>query len=64
MADISRGAQLKESNLGQERWKFSNTPLTLVVNDASETVVAAVKRTTYCIHSIQYIYIIYIFQRI
>ena len=59
MVDISRGAQLKESNLGQERWKFSNTPLTLVVNDASETVVAAVKRTTYCIHYI-YLYYLYI----
>lgn len=39
MADISRGAQLKESNLGQERWKFSNTPLTLVVNDARRAAV-------------------------
>lgn len=59
MVDISRGAQLKESNLRQERWKFSNTPLTLVVNDASETIVAAVKRTTYCIHFI-FLYYLYI----
>ena len=44
MVDISsRVAQLKESSLGHERGKFSNTPLTLVVNDAFETVVAAVK---------------------